>query len=90
MRKLITRILLSVTIALTLGVVFAYAKVNTTPYHIRVVTAIYEPFVMYKDGKLIGFDIDLLNEICKQNNITYTITVTTFQDMLAQGEGRPS
>lgn len=67
-----------------MGDAFAEKVNNTKPLTIRVVTAIYEPFVMYKDGKLIGFDIDLLNEICKRNAIKYTITVTSFQDMLKQ------
>lgn len=85
MKLLSAKITLMVTIALTLvGYALAQKVNNTNPLHIRVVTAIYEPFVMYKDGKLTGFDIDLLNEICKNKNITYTITVTTFQDMLAQ------
>lgn len=87
MKQCVAIILLTVTIALTItGGTFAEREISTKPLHIRVVTAIYEPFVMYKDGKLTGFDIDLLNEICKKNNITYTLTVTTFQDMLRQVE----
>ncbi len=85
MKKSLAKIFLSVTIALIVySVSFADAYQNKNKKHIHVVTAIYEPFVMYKDGKLTGFDIDLLNEICKQHNIEYTITVTNFQDMLAQ------
>ncbi|MGB4269357.1 MAG: transporter substrate-binding domain-containing protein [Spirochaetota bacterium] len=85
MKFLSAIIFLTVTIALNfLGSAFAEQLYTTTPLQIRVVTAIYEPFVMYKDGKLIGFDVDLLNEICKHNNISYTITVTSFQDMLQQ------
>ena len=83
MRQYIAILLLTVTIALTItGGAFAEKVNNTKPLNIRVVAAIYEPFVMYKDGKLVGFDIDLLNEICKRNAITYTIMVTSFQDML--------
>ncbi|MGQ9843916.1 MAG: transporter substrate-binding domain-containing protein [Spirochaetota bacterium] len=85
MKQSITILLATVTIALTIMAdAFAQKINNTKPLNIRVVTAIYEPFVMYKDGKLIGFDIDLLNEICKRNVIRYTITVTSFQDMLKQ------
>ncbi|NMB65204.1 MAG: amino acid ABC transporter substrate-binding protein, partial [Spirochaetes bacterium] len=85
MKFVFVNILLTVTIALKyFGGAFANQVHTTKPLHIRVVTAIYEPFVMYKDGKLVGFDIDLLNEICKHNNISYTIHVTSFQDMLQQ------
>ncbi len=83
MRQFIEIILITVIIALIFGEnTFAEKVNNHKPLNIRVVTAIYEPFVMYKEGKLVGYDIDLLNEICKKNNISYTITVTTFQDML--------
>ncbi len=79
------KIFLSVTIALVVcSALFADTHQNKRQKHIHVVTAIYEPFIMYKDGKLTGFDIDLLNEICKLNNISYTITITSFQDMLQQ------
>ncbi len=85
MKFVFVNILLTVTIALKFfGSAFANQVHTAKPLHIRVVTAIYEPFVMYKDGKLVGFDIDLLNEICKHNNISYTIHVTSFQDMLQQ------
>lgn len=85
MKFLSANIFLTVTIALNFfGSVFAEQVHTTKPLHIRVVTAIYEPFVIYKDGKLVGFDVDLLNEICKHNNMSYTITITSFQDMLLQ------
>ncbi|HOM88870.1 MAG TPA: transporter substrate-binding domain-containing protein, partial [Spirochaetota bacterium] len=57
---------------------------NTFKQNVRIVTSLYEPFVMLKDGKLVGFDIDLINEICKQNNLTYSITITSFQDIFTQ------
>lgn len=85
MRQFIKIILITIIIALTfVSSIFAEKVNDTKPLNIRVVTAIYEPFVMYKEGKLVGYDIDLLNEICKNKNINYTITVTTFQDMLLQ------
>ena len=49
---------------------------------IHVAAAIYEPFVMEKDGKLTGFDVDLLELICRLHGIDYTITLTSFQGML--------
>ena len=68
---------------------FSYANNDynsTVKQNVRIVTSLYEPFVMLKDGKLVGFDIDLINEICKQNNLTYSITITSFQDIFTQIE----
>jgi ABC-type amino acid transport substrate-binding protein len=68
---------------------FSYANNdynNTVKQNVRIVTSLYEPFVMFKDGKLVGFDIDLINEICKQNHLTYSITITSFQDIFTQIE----
>jgi len=56
---------------------------------IRVVAAPYEPFVFYDKGKLSGFDIDLLDIICKSNNLRCTIQIVSFQDVLTMlKEGR--
>ncbi|MFW5770448.1 MAG: transporter substrate-binding domain-containing protein [Spirochaetota bacterium] len=49
---------------------------------IHVAASIYEPFVIEKDGRLSGFDVDLLELICRINDIKYTITLTSFQNML--------
>lgn len=49
---------------------------------IHVAASIYEPFVIEKEGRLSGFDVDLLELICRINDIEYTITLTSFQDML--------
>jgi len=49
---------------------------------IHVAASVYEPFVIEKEGRLSGFDVDLLELICRINDIEYTITLTSFQDML--------
>ncbi|MCX7990536.1 MAG: transporter substrate-binding domain-containing protein [Proteobacteria bacterium] len=50
---------------------------------IRVVTALYEPFVYYDENrKLTGFDIDLLKKICERINISYSIEVVSFPEIL--------
>lgn len=54
-------------------------KVNN---EIKVVTSIYKPFVFYEDGKLVGVDIDLLDMICRTNNLKYTIQIVPFQTVL--------
>lgn len=57
--------------------------------NIRVVASIYEPFVYYKDGKVVGFDIDLLNKICEENEYRYSLEVVPFAKVLekvANGE----
>lgn len=59
-----------------------YVGKSKAAISIRVVASEYEPFVFYKDGKLIGFDIDLLNEICRKNNINYSIEIVPFKEVL--------
>ncbi len=56
--------------------------VANTKDEIRVVAALYEPFVYYEDGKLVGFDIDLLDIICHSNKLSYSIKVVSFQEAL--------
>lgn len=53
-----------------------------TEGEIRVVAALYEPFVYYENGKLTGFDIDLLDIICRSNKLSYTIRIVSFQEAL--------
>lgn len=56
---------------------------------IKVVASVYEPFVFYENGKLLGLDIDLLDMICRSNNLKYTIQIVPFQDVLTMlKEGR--
>lgn len=49
---------------------------------IKVVASIYKPFVFYENGKLVGVDIDLLDMICRTNNLKYTIQIVPFQTVL--------
>lgn len=49
---------------------------------IRVVAALYEPFVFYENGRLTGLDIDLLDLICRLNKLNYTISIVSFQEVL--------
>lgn len=49
---------------------------------IKVVAAEYKPFVFYENEKLVGFDIDLLDIICRANNLRYSIQLVSFQEML--------
>ncbi len=56
---------------------------------ITVVAAIYEPFIFHEDGRLTGFDIDLLDIICRSNKLRYNIHLVSFQDainMLKEGK----
>ncbi len=56
---------------------------------VRVVAAPYTPFVFQQDGKLTGFDIELLNTICSLNRLDCRIKLVTFEQMmkmLARGE----
>ena len=39
----------------------------------------YEPFEVEKNGKIVGFDIDLANEIAKANDLEMTLEVTGFE-----------
>ncbi len=61
---------------------FTSSSVAYTKNEITVVAAPYEPFVFYKDGKLAGFDIDLLDIICHSNKISYSIKIVSFQEAL--------
>ncbi len=56
---------------------------------VRVVAAPYTPFVFQQDGKLTGFDIDLLNTICSINRLDCKVKLVTFEqmmNMLVKGE----
>ncbi|WP_203472324.1 PAS domain S-box protein [Dissulfurispira thermophila] len=85
MVKVIIRLAISVfSIFIVLCSLPGYAfSSNKDTFEIKVAASIYEPFVFYEDGKLSGFDIDLLDTICKSNNIRYTIQVVPFQEMLS-------
>lgn len=50
--------------------------------NIKVVASLYEPFVYYKDGKIVGFDIDLLNKICEENDYRYSLEIVPFAQVL--------
>ncbi len=68
-----------------LYILFFFFLINRNIYaleNIRVVASLYEPFVYYKDGKLVGFDIDLLNKICEENNYRYSIEIVPFSKVL--------
>lgn len=49
---------------------------------IKVVAGIYEPFVYYENGRLVGFDVDLLDKICERNNLRYSIDIVSFQEVI--------
>lgn len=53
-----------------------------TKDEIRVVAAEYKPFVFLEDGRLTGFDIDLLDIICRTNRLSYSVHLVSFQDAL--------
>ncbi len=56
---------------------------------VKVVASIYNPFVFYEKDKLSGFDIDLLDMICRTNNLKCSIEIVSFQEVLnALKEGR--
>ena len=40
----------------------------------------YEPFEVEQNGKIVGFDIDLANEIAKANDLKMILEVTGFED----------
>jgi ABC-type amino acid transport substrate-binding protein len=39
------------------------STLSTTPPDLLVAANVYEPFVYYRDGQLVGFDVDLVNLI---------------------------
>ncbi|HOS38630.1 MAG TPA: transporter substrate-binding domain-containing protein [Spirochaetota bacterium] len=49
---------------------------------IRVVASVYEPFVVQKGTAITGFDVDLLDTICRLHGIEYAIRLTSFKEML--------
>ncbi|MCX7792909.1 MAG: transporter substrate-binding domain-containing protein [Thermodesulfovibrionales bacterium] len=56
---------------------------------IKVVASIYPPFVFYENGRLAGFDIDLLEMICRTNGLICPVEIVPFQEVLnALKEGR--
>jgi PAS domain S-box-containing protein len=62
--------------------VLSFAFTSYASQEIKVVTSIYEPFVYYKDDKLVGFDIELLEKICERNGFRYTIEVVPFSEII--------
>lgn len=75
MKKLLLFLLFSISL-------ISFSSAQQT---IRVVTAIYEPFVYYDEkGNLTGFDIELLNEICERLGVKYSIEVVSFQDIFTK------
>lgn len=57
---------------------------NTTSAVFQIVTsADYPPFEFYKDGQLIGFEIDLINHIAKRLNKTLAIQDAPFESLIA-------
>ncbi len=53
---------------------------------VRVVGALYEPFLFYEHGELKGFDVDLLNIICTARGLDCRIHVATFREALREVE----
>ena len=49
---------------------------------LQVIASPYEPFVFEHEGELVGFDVDLLDMICRLNNWTYTVDLVPFHVML--------
>ncbi|RME69759.1 MAG: hypothetical protein D6778_00100 [Nitrospirae bacterium] len=50
---------------------------------LNIVGAPYEPFIFVdRDGKLKGFDVDLINLLCTSSGYTCHIKLTTFKDAL--------
>ncbi len=49
---------------------------------VKVVAALYEPFVFYEDGKLKGFDVDLLNLVCTTRGLDCPVQIVTFKEAL--------
>gem|GEM_PF-772194 len=50
--------------------------------HLDVVASPYEPFVFEQNNKLVGFDIDIMDLVCRLNNWTYSVDLVSFREML--------
>jgi PAS domain S-box-containing protein len=51
---------------------------------VKVVGALYEPFLFYEDGELKGFDVDILNIICTAKGLDCPIHITSFGEALRE------
>ena len=64
------------------------STVATTPPELLVAANVYEPFVYYRDGQLVGFDVDLVNLIASLNGWTVRYEVMPFtQELQEIGQG---
>ncbi len=72
-------------IIIAVAIFFSFYGLSFAEKPIRVVTSLYEPFVYYdENGRLTGFDVDLLNKICERLNLTYSIEVVPFHEIIAK------
>lgn len=56
---------------------------------VRVVASLYKPFVFYENERIVGFDIDLLEMICRTNGLRCSVQIVSFQEVFnALKEGR--
>lgn len=62
------------------------ALTSTSVPELVVAANIYEPFVFERDGRLVGFDVDLVNMIASLNGWTLRYEVMAFSDELASIE----
>ncbi len=88
MTRLRTAVSLVAAATLTLAVSSCATETSTTKSGVKVVKAgkltvctslPYEPFEVEKNGEIVGFDIDLANEIAKANDLKLSIQVTGFE-----------
>jgi len=64
------------------------STLSTTPPDLLVAANVYEPFVYYRDGQLVGFDVDLVNLIASLNGWTARYEVMPFtQELQAIQQG---
>ncbi|WP_311408668.1 basic amino acid ABC transporter substrate-binding protein [Liquorilactobacillus uvarum] len=78
-------------IILFIAVVFGFSKMNgadsskASNKTIRVLTyANWNPFEYLKNGKLVGFDVDLIKELSKEAGYKYTIKNASWESMFTQ------
>lgn len=72
-------------IIIAVAIFFSFYGLSFAEKPIRVVTSLYEPFVYYdENGRLTGFDVDLLKKICERLNLTYSIEVVPFHEIIAK------
>jgi polar amino acid transport system substrate-binding protein len=88
MTRLRTALSLAAASSLVLGVSACATETSTTESGVKVIkegkltfcTSLpYEPFEVEKDGEIVGFDIDLANEIAKANDLKLDLEVTGFE-----------